>query len=177
MKFDSKKTWIGVFLLIAIEQGIKIIINGNFLDKKFPILPPFLYFSPIFNRHYSWVNSMLRLGIGKWLHIAMAAILITFLFLFYKYLNKRYGTINIINVMFAFVFSGAMCSLIDKLFWDGSLDYILVTGFFTFDLKDVYLNVFNGLLILSFLTKNKALKQLDDENLLKDFVGYILRRS
>jgi signal peptidase II len=177
MKIENKKTWICVFLLIAVEQGIKIIINSSFLDKKFPILPPLLYFSPIFNRHYSWFNSMLKLGIGKWIHIALAALLSAFLYLFYRYLNKRYGTFNIINIMFAFVFSGAICSLIDKIFWNGSLDYILVNGFFTFDLKDVYLNVFNGLLLLSILIKNKDLKQIDDKNILEDFTKYILRKS
>ena len=76
--------------------------------------------------------------------------------------------------MFAFLFSGAFCSLIDKIFWDGSLDYILVKGFFTFDLKDVYLNVFNGLLILSVLINNKILEQIDTKVLLKDFARNIL---
>lgn len=79
--------------------------------------------------------------------------------------------------MFAFLFSGATCSLIDKLFWDGSLDYILVKGFFTFDLKDVYLNIFIGLLILALVLDSKALKQLDDKKILKGFVRYIVRKS
>lgn len=77
--------------------------------------------------------------------------------------------------MYAFIFSGAMCSLIDKIFWNGSLDYILVNGFFTFDLKDVYINIFIGLLILSLLLKNKVLNQIDD-NIVKDFTKYILRK-
>ncbi len=77
--------------------------------------------------------------------------------------------------MYAFIFSGAMCSLIDKIFWNGSLDYILVNGFFMFDLKDVYINIFNGLLILSLFLKNKVLKQIDD-NIAKDFTRYILRK-
>ncbi|WP_434290219.1 signal peptidase II [Clostridium botulinum] len=80
-----------------------------------------------------------------------------------------------IHIMYAFIFSGAMCSLIDKIFWNGSLDYILVNGFFMFDLKDVYINIFNGLLILSLFLKNKVLKQIDD-NIAKDFTRYILRK-
>ena len=64
------------------------------------------------------------------------------IYLFYQYLNKQFGTNKIINSMYAFIFSGAMCSLIDKIFWNGSLDYILVNAFFTFDLKDVYINIF-----------------------------------
>ena len=176
MKIQNKKTYMAVLILITIEQVIKIVINNNFLDKRFPLLPPFLYFDPMFNRDYSWFNSMLQLGFGKWIHIIIVAIMSIIIFLFYQYLNKQIGTNKMINIMYAFIFSGAMCSLIDKTFWNGSLDYILVKGFFTFDLKDVYINIFIGLLILSLLLKNKVLDQIDD-NIVKDFTKYILRKS
>lgn len=177
MKIDNKKTWIGVFILIAVEQAIKIVINSNFFDKSFPILPPWLYFEPMFNRHYSWFNSMLQLDVSKWVHIVIVAFMSMLIYLFYQYLNKQLGTHKVTNVMFAFIFSGAICSLIDKIFWDGSLDYILVKGFFTFDLKDVYINVFNGLLILSLVSGNKTLKQIDEKDMLKGFTKYLLRKS
>lgn len=175
MKIQNKKTCAAVLILVTIEQVIKIIISNSFLDKRFPILPPLLYFEPMFNTHYSWFNSMLQLGFGKWIHITFVAIMSILIYLFYQYLNKQYGTIKIINIMYAFIFSGAICSLIDKIFWNGSLDYILVKGFFTFDLKDVYINIFNGLLILSLILKNKSLKQIDD-NIIKDYTKYILRK-
>jgi len=97
------------------------------------------------------------------------------IYLFYKYLNKQFGPNKTINIMYVLIFSGAMCSLIDKIFWNGSLDYILVNGFFTFDLKDVYINIFMGLLILALLFKNKVLNQIDDD-IVKDFTKYILRK-
>lgn len=175
MKVKNRKTFIVVLILITIEQVIKIIINNNFMDKRFPILPPLIYFEPMFNRHYSWLNSMLQLGSSKWIHIAIVAILSMLIYLFYQYLNKNFGTNKIINSMYAFLFSGSVCSLIDKVFWNGSLDYILINGFFTFDLKDVYINIFIGLLILSLLLKNKVLEQIDD-NIVKDFTKYILKK-
>jgi len=175
MHKGNKKTWLGVFGLIAVEQIIKLIINHSFLDKRYTILAPFFYFEPMFNRQYSWFNSMLDLGISKWLHIVMVAIMIVFIFLFYQFIRKDFGTNTLFNVMFAFVFAGAMCSLIDKVFWDGSLDYILVNGLFTFDLKDVYINVFNGLLILTLFTGNKAMKELSDRDLMKGFSRYLQR--
>ena len=70
----------------------------------------------MFNRDYSWFNSMLQLGIGKWIHISIAAIMSILIYLFYKYLNKQFGPNKTINIMYAFIFSGAMCSLIDKIF-------------------------------------------------------------
>ena len=177
MKFVSKRTWIGTVFLIVIEQYIKIVINNSFLDKRFPILPPLLYFEPTFNRQYSWVNSMLKFGNSKWIHIILVAIMIIFIYLFYKYLNKELGNNKTINVMFAFLFSGATCSLIDKIFWNGSLDYILIKDLFIFDLKDGYISIFIGLLILALVFNNKTIKQIDDRNIIKEFTKYILRKS
>ncbi|MEG0774096.1 signal peptidase II [Clostridium sp.] len=174
MKIQNKITWLTVLILVTIEQVIKVVINNNFLDKTVAILPPVVYFEPMFNRDYSWFNSMLQLGVSKWLHIIIVAIMGTLIYLFYRYLNHKFGSNKFINVMYAFIFSGAMCSLIDKVFWNGSLDYILINGFFTFDLKDVYVNVFVGLLILSMFIKNKVLEQIDD-NIVKDFTKYVLK--
>ncbi|WP_291579698.1 signal peptidase II [Clostridium sp. UBA6640] len=175
MRIQNKKIYIVVLILVTIDQVIKIIINNKFFNQKIPILPPLLYFEPMFNRDYSWLNSMLQLGIGKYVHILLVVIMSIFIYLLYQYLNKRFGINRLINIMYAFIFSGAMCSLIDKIFWNGSLDYILVNGFFTFDLKDVYVNVFIGLVILSFFLKNKVLNQIDDD-IIKDFTKYVLRK-
>lgn len=177
MKIKNKVTWMSIFLLIFIEQAIKVMINHKYLDADIPILAPILYFDPMFNRDYSWFNSMLQLGVSRWIHIAIVFLMSMLIFLFYQYINKRLGSNRIVNIMFAFLFSGATCSLIDKLFWNGSLDYIRMNGWFTFDLKDIYIDVFIGLVILFMLVKNKTLKQMDDKNLLKDFVKYILRKS
>lgn len=177
MKLENKKTWVNIFLLITIEQLIKIVINHDFLNKRFPIVPPLLYFQPMFNRDYSWFNSMLQLNVSRWFHIVLVSIMLILIYLFYKYLNKQFGSNKSIDAMFIFLFSGAMCSLIDKFFWNGSLDYILVKGFFTFDLKDVYIDIFIGLMILSFILKNKILKQIEDKNLVRSFTNYILRKS
>ena len=175
MKTQNKKTYISVFILVAIDQIIKIIINNKFFDKKFPILQPLLYFKPMFNRDYSWFNSMLQLGVGKYIHILIVVIMSILIYQLYQYLNKQFGNNKIINIMYAFIFSGAICSLIDKVFWNGSLDYISLNVFFTFDLKDVYINVFIGLVILSLILKNKVLSQIDDD-IVKDFTKYVLRK-
>jgi signal peptidase II len=170
-------TLLGVLILIGIEQGIKLIINSHFFNERIAIFPPFLYFEPMFNRRYSWLNSMLQIDATKWVHIAFVSVMILLIGLFYRYLNKKLGASLIVNVMFAFLFSGAMCSLVDKVFWNGSLDYILLKGFFTFDLKDVYINVFIGLLILSLLLKNKTIRKIEDEKLVGGFFGYVFGKS
>lgn len=172
----TKRIWIITLVLIAIEQGMKLVIHGNYLDLNLPILSPWLYFSPVFNRDYSWLNSMLQLGVGKWVHIVLVSVILFLLYLFYKFLNRDTATTALPDTMFAFIFSGAICSLIDKLFWNGSLDYIALTGFFTFDLKDVYINVFNGLLIFMLLIDYKGLKRVNTNDVIKEFIRYVRRR-
>ena len=161
--------WIGVAALIALEQGIKLVISRFFLNTSVPIVAPVLYFEPMFNRHYSWFNSMLRIGGSKWAHIGIVGILIVLLFLFYRYVRKHTRPRRIVNVMFAFLFAGALCSFVDKVFWDGSLDYIRLTGFFTFDLKDIYVNVFNGLLVYVIMFRSGDMKRFTESSIIGDF--------
>ncbi|NLZ93253.1 MAG: signal peptidase II [Firmicutes bacterium] len=145
-------------VLIVVEQVIKLIINSYYLHTKIPIWEPWLYFSPLFNRDYSWLNSMLQLGVGKSLHIFVVIIALVMLFLLYRYLEKKVEITPLIGITFAIFFAGAFCSLIDKVFWDGSLDYILVRGFFTFDLKDVFLNVGIGLFLIMLVIDHQGMR-------------------
>ena len=56
------------------------------------------------------------------------------------------------------------------------MDYILLEGYFTFDLKDVYINIFNGLLLLALFIKSSGLNDLDDD-FLKGYKNYIFRKN
>jgi len=150
----------GIAALIALEQGLKLVINRFFLHVSAPIIAPILYFEPMFNRQYSWFNSMLRIGDTRLFHIVLVGILIVLLFLLYRYVQKRTRPRRIMKVMFAFLFAGAVCSFIDKVFWDGSLDYIRLNGFFTFDLKDLYINTFNGILIYLLIFRSHVINEI-----------------
>ena len=142
--FKSKWTWIVIAILIIADQGIKLYINAYYLGVALPVLPPVLYFRPIFNTDYSWFASMLDLSLSKWLHVALVGILLALIVLFYRHLQNRLSKNNTVNVLFAFLFSGALCSLLDKIFWNGSLDFVLIQSMFTFDIKDVYISIFVG---------------------------------
>ena len=117
---------------------------------------------------------MMQLGVGKWAHIALGSLMIIIIYMFYRFLNHKMLTSKIINIMFAFILAGALCSLVDKVFWDGSLDYIMLNGFFTFDLKDLYINFSIGILTVLIITKNKVLEKFDDKDIAKDFAKYIM---
>jgi signal peptidase II len=155
-QFQNTLLWAA--LLVAIEQAIKLVVNRN-LNAVVPIVPNVLYFRPAFNGDFSWFNSMLGLGVGLWVHIALTSALFLLILLAYRYCNKKAAS-GYIDTMFAFLIAGAFCSLIDKVFWGGSLDYILLKGFFTFDLKDVYINLFIVMVVLGLIFKNKAISAI-----------------
>jgi signal peptidase II len=168
--------WGLTLVFIILEQGIKLIINNGHLDAHVPILEPLLYFDPMFNRDYSWFNSMFQFGAGKWEHAAVVFIMLVFTVLFYIFLNTRSSTSLLTDTAFAFLIAAAACSLIDKVFWNGSLDYILVKDFFTFDLKDVYINVFIGLILLIIAMDHRGIRSVDDKEVVKAFFRFLRRR-
>jgi len=167
--FQSKKTWVLIALLIAADQGLKLYINANFLETAFPIAAPVLYFKPVFNTDYSWFASMLDLTASKWLHVVVVGAVMALIVLFYRFLNRRLGSTGTVNSLFAFLFSGALCSLIDKIFWNGSLDFIQISHLFIFDTKDAYISVFIGLVLLYLVLKNKTIAEIGNRRLVQDF--------
>lgn len=164
-------------LLIIIEQSIKFVINGRYLDANTVIVKNFLYFRPMFNRDYSWINSLFNLGVSKVVHIVLVGFIVIMVFLVYQYVHSKGHTTKTVTTAFSFLFAGGICSLFDKLYWDGSLDYIYVQNQFTFDLKDVYINVFIGLMILMFIVDHMGFRTKDSDHLVKDFLDYTLRRK
>lgn len=164
-------------LLIAVEQGIKLIINGSYLNNNDVIVEKFLYFKPMFNRDYSWINSLFQLGVAKWPHVLMVTLIIIMVVLVYAFIDHKGYNTKIVSTAFSFLLAGGICSLVDKIFWDGSLDYIYVYGHFTFDLKDVFINVFIGLIVLMFIVDHQGIRTNDGDHFIKDFKNYLLKRE
>ena len=101
---------------------------------------------------------MLQLGVSKIVHILIVLAALVILFFFYRYTVKRYQLTLPVGAAFALFFAGALCSLLDKIFWDGSLDYIMLKGFFTFDLKDAYLSAAVALIFLMLVTDHQGMR-------------------
>ncbi len=167
------KTVFMVSLFICIDQLIKVIILNNYMNKKFYFINNMIGFEPIINTKYSYINSLGNFGIGLTAHIigVLIAILITIIIYFFK--NETYGTNPFKEFIFIFLFSGSFCSLIDKIIWGGSLDYILVEGFFTFDLKDVYITIFEVLIISCVIFNYKGLRKFDEKKFFRELKDYI----
>lgn len=120
---------------------------------------------------------MLKIPNSKWIHIIGVAIMLYLIIAFFLFLLRRVGTNRLANVMFSFLIAGATCSLIDKVCWNGSLDYILLKGMFTFDLKDLYIDVFIGLVVIGIIVKHPMFDRLEEKGFWKRFGRFLIRKE
>lgn len=162
----SQKTVLKFFLLLLlIDQGIKIIIKKFFFNNFHEIIKDFIYFDPIINTKGSWLNARFNVGVG-FIPLIIINTIALFLFLeIYRYYLSNKPKNFWVDSAFIFITVGALCSLIDKIFYGGSLDFIGISNLFIADIKDIYINI--GLLFfIMFIYKTGYLKE--DETSFKD---------
>lgn len=155
----SLKIPLSILLLTLIDQYIKIYISNNLMNENFYIFNDIFGFVPSLNTSYSWFNSLFNLGVGLLPHIVVNIIVLFISILLFDFIRKKQKDDKIINLLFTLLFAGVICSLIDKIFWGGSLDYIYLKGLFTFDLKDFYLSIFQIALISCWLFNYKGFRK------------------
>lgn len=172
IKNINRITQIMILVLVILEQAIKIIVK-NYYGVKIPIIENIVYFMPILNDNYSYINSLFNLGWNKAFHIVLVVVVLFFSYYAFKYFENKNIKNSMINILKVFLFSGVICSLLDKIFWNGSLDYILLKGFFVFDLKDCYLTIFQVLVIMLGIKNWKEISKANDIEFLKDYIGFI----
>lgn len=172
IKSKNRITMIMVLLLTALDQIVKIIVK-DYYGFRTPIIKDILYFMPTLNDDYSWLNSMFQFGWGKSFHIIIVLSMLIFSYLTFKYLEIKNVKGSMIKILEAFLFSGIICSLVDKVFWNGSLDYILLKGFFVFDLKDCYLTISNFIIIILAIRNWTNLSRIRSRDLIKDYIQCI----
>ncbi|GKX30102.1 peptidase A8 [Vallitalea longa] len=167
MKKRTISFWI--ITLIAMDQIIKLIIKQYYFQKDINILGGLVYFRPVINTSYSWFNSLFDLGVGYYSHIIFNILTIILMLVAINYIyyyNNNSTLTDIITILFI---SGAICSLIDKIFYGGSLDFIYLRSLFTFDIKDCYVS---GGLVISFYTIYKYRDQIDNFKIKNIIVHY-----
>lgn len=171
-KINNETVWLSILILIAIDQIIKIIVK-NYYGVKVPIIKNLIYFKPTLNEDYSWINAIFNFGWSRLFHIAYVLIALFIFYYAFKYIYFKAGKRTEVRVLEVFLVSGALCSLIDKIFWDGSLDYIFLNGLFVFDLKDCYITT-SEVLALILITKNwTSISKISSIELIKDYIGFI----
>lgn len=130
-----------IILFIALDQSIKLI----FLNiEKIGIIP-------VKNHAYSTFNQLFNINISIIGLIVINLILIMVSIWGYKIHIKSYGKSLWSDFFIIFICSGLICSLLDKVFWNGSVDFINFSNLIIFDFKDVYLVMSIFLLIFEMI--------------------------
>lgn len=176
--FNTKNLFLIFIVLMIIDQGIKIIIKYNFFDHYFEIIPSFLSFNPIINTQGSWLNARFNFDIGFSMLILINTIALFLFVEIYRYTVSKNHKNFWGDMCFLFIFAGALCSLIDKVFYGGSLDFIGISNLFIADIKDIYINL--GLLFFimatylsGYLIEDSTSSSKDDWNEIKLFFKFI----
>lgn len=129
-------------LLVALDQGSKLLIAGFARHADLPLLGGLLRFRPILNENLSFLGNYVPFLRSPALMVGLnLLVLIVFVTGYGFYLSRIERPRPVPRLIYACGLAGCVCSLLDKLFWGGSLDFVQLPGLFTFDAKDCYLTV------------------------------------
>ena len=177
--FNSKILIVLFTCFFLFDQGIKILIKLLWFNNDIPVIQGMLYFRPIINTDGSWLNARFGTSVSFPILITLNIIAIFIFIEVYRYYlhngNKDFWA----DMCFVFVSCGALCSLIDKVFYGGSLDFIGISNLFVADIKDLYINLgilFFALTIFSngYLSSNQEETSFKDDLItLKKFLIFI----
>jgi lipoprotein signal peptidase len=168
MKIRTIVLW--TIVLVVIEQIIKFVISGYYRNINFDIIPSLLEFKPTLNNKSFYWLGLLNIDVGRWARLATGIIGLACLCFFYLYLRIILKKEKLVDAGFIFGFAGIICSVCDNIFFGGSWDYVYLKPLFVFDLKDVYLNCFAGLFLITYIKNKKKLaaaKAIDFWNIIK----------
>lgn len=123
--------------LVVIDQTIKVIIYNNFFDNV--IKNPLIGFRPNFNEDISPLNVLLRINIPVYVYIIIGVICSIVGIYIYLYMKKNSLTNIYMEIFYILLLAGIIDSVLDKILWGTSLDYIELFSRFIIDLKDIYI--------------------------------------
>ncbi len=172
--------WIFLAIAVGIDQGIKTwLFSLDWESISIPLIKPVFYVEPTQNTlgSYLWVLLGLKEGSHLLNIILFSLIGILFIEIWRFYVSRKRNSFWINGFIHLFL-AGLAANLIDNAFWGGSLDYITIKPFYTFDLKDLYITLCE-LFLITELIDNRLLKRFlkmpkeDSRRINKDFLGFI----
>jgi len=180
--FRVKKgiNWIFLTLAIAIDQLIKVyLFSLEWKSISIPLIHPVFFIEPTQNTlgSYLWVLLGLKEGSHLLNIIIFSIVGIFFIEVWRFYVRKKRNSFWINGFIHLFL-AGLGANLIDNAIWGGSLDYITIKPFYTFDLKDLYITLCE-LFLITELIDNHLLKRFlnmpraESKRLNKKFIGFI----
>lgn len=180
--FTVKKgiNWLFLLFAVALDQAIKIYLfslEWETLSK--PLIEPVFYLEPTQNTLGSYLWVLLKFKQGSHLLNIILFSIIGLLFVeIWRFYTARKRNSFWINGFIHLFLAGLFANVIDNAYWGGSLDYITIKPFYTFDLKDMYITMCE-LFLITELIDNKLIKRLynmpkeESSSLNKDFINFL----
>jgi signal peptidase II len=172
--------WVFLIFAVALDQAIKTyLFSIEWETLSIPLISPVFYLEPTQNTlgSYLWV----LLNFEKSSHLLNIILFSVIGFLFVEiwrfYTCKKRNSFWINGFIHLFL-AGLFANIIDNAYWGGSLDYITIKPFYTFDLKDMYITLCE-LFLLTELIDNRLLKKLfkmpkeESKALNNDFYAFV----
>ncbi len=181
-KVNKGINWIFLALAIATDQGIKAyLFSLEWESISIQLIEPVFYIEPTQNTlgSYLWVLLGLKQGSHLLNIILFSLIGLVFIEVWRFYVQRKRNSFWINGFIHLFL-AGLGANLIDNAIWGGSLDYITIKPFYTFDLKDLYITLCE-LFLVTELMDNRLLKRFlnmpkeDSKKLNADFIRFIKR--
>ena len=180
--FRVKKgiNWIFLLIAVLVDQSIKAyLFSLEWESISIPLIEPVFYVEPTQNTlgSYLWVLLKLKQGSHLLNMILFTLVGIVFIEIWRFYVHRKRNSFWINGFIHLFL-AGLLANLIDNGIWGGSLDYITIKPFYTFDLKDLYITLCE-LFLLTELVDNHLLKRLlqmpreESKKLNRDFIGFV----
>ena len=182
VRVRSGINWIFLLVAVGIDQGIKAYLFSLDWERlSIPLIQPVFYIQPTQNTlgSYLWVLLGLKEGSHLLNIILFSLIGILFIEVWRFYVSRKRNSFWINGFIHLFL-AGLAANLIDNAFWGGSLDYITIRPFYTFDLKDLYITLCE-LFLVTELIDNRLLKRFlnmpkeESRKLNKDFISFVKR--
>jgi signal peptidase II len=172
--------WIFLLTAVLVDQGIKAyLFSLEWESISIPLIEPVFYVEPTQNTlgSYLWVLLKLKQGSHLLNMILFSLVGIVFIEVWRFYVQRKRNSFWINGFIHLFL-AGLLANLIDNGIWGGSLDYITIKPFYTFDLKDLYITLCE-LFLLTELVDNHLLKRLlqmpgeESKKLNRDFIRFV----
>ena len=174
--------WIFLLTAVGLDQAIKAyLFSLDWQNISIPLIKPVFYIEPTQNTlgSYLWVLLGLKKGSHLLNIILFSLIGVGFVEVWRFYVERKRNSFWINGFIHLFL-AGLAANLIDNAFWGGSLDYITIRPFYTFDLKDLYITLCE-LFLVTELIDNRLLKRFlnmpkeESRQLNRDFIAFVKR--
>jgi signal peptidase II len=150
-------------ILVAVDQGIKLLVTRILpAGTAVQILPDYYFLGWVRNDFGSWINSMLGMRASFAALSVLNAAVLVYAAAYYRYYEKKIGAGLWADCAAILMTAGCACSLIDKLAWGGSVDYIGLNGLFVTDLKDIFLSLSIGFIFTESFVNRKRNASVED---------------